>query len=179
MKIYLTKDLGTFNSAIYLPKSHKVISPEFNRALYPDQGGNLTFFPDYSYKYIQEFEKRIKHPEDNKRDHLKGATLGEVLTGRLIAIKQKGDLSSSQQKMLEKILREHNKPVYFSSFSERELEKDSGKVIEEMKERIETLEFLKDYNDFFQRVYEEAEWVGVSEKIKDSKLITAVNGLHA
>ena len=176
MIIYLTKDLGAFKNAIYLPKSaegRKVICPEIDSDGYSNGAcGRICFFPEHHYLFDREFERRIKNPYDEDNNHLLGNDWLHAVWGRFIAIKQKEKISLSQQSMLEKIKKIYDHPTKFASFSEEDLKKNRSKVRGELEKRIETLDFLEEYDDFFQKIYSEAKWVGISEKIKDAQLIT-------
>lgn len=182
MMVYLTKELGTFGNALYLPKlarNQRIICPEIDSN--GDEEGDLTyghvcFFPEDYESFEREFERRIEHPYDEGDSHLLDANWTRGVRGRFIVVKQKEKISLSQQNVLEEIIKRYRCPVGFYSFSEQNLKENMTKVKAELEKRIETLDFLKKYDNFFQRMYSEAKWVGISEKIKDTKLITEVIG---
>jgi len=179
MRIYLARTgLG---DATYIPEKLRgidLICPRMYRSG-ASRTLNCVFLPDAAYpgygkrkEILKALNQRIQNPEDNTEFSAYGGGWARSIRTKPMPVKEKL-LSGSETVKLESLVgritsRKEGlrKAVYFSGFvfGDEDNFKNLPSIEAELKLQLKAVGCLRDYQTFFRKVYESADWVGNSEE---------------
>ncbi len=168
--IYLAKT--GFGNAIYIPENKiKFICPQESEKESDFCGASIdfSFFINKSYKKDElenAFKHRINNPKDNTIN-VRGEGMWFYYKAMPLPIKQK-ELLSEEKKKLDNLIYDmlgvNNHSISTYPIQKMLVKRDYPPVIEMLQKTEKAINCLKDYNLFFENIYQKAKWFGDSEE---------------